>query len=125
MKGLKILYDKRIIHRDLNVNNVMLHIPSLEPNEEDFEDLEDYRFEKLFAQREHMLKDLKNVDFQVKIIDYGLSRTIDPGSVAETPCGTRELVAPELISGSGYDFRIDIWNLGVIAYMLLTCAVPF
>ena len=72
-----------------------------------------------------MLKDLKTLDFQVKIIDYGLSRTIDPGSVAETPCGTRELVAPELIDGSGYDFRVDVWNLGVIMYMLLTCAVPF
>ena len=45
--------------------------------------------------------------------------------MAETPCGTRELVAPELISGNGYDFRVDVWNLGVIMYMLLTCAVPF
>ena len=75
--------------------------------------------------REQKLNDLINPKFQVKIIDYGLSRTIDPGSIAETPCGTRELVAPELISGSGYDFRVDVWNLGIIAYMLLTCAVPF
>ena len=66
-----------------------------------------------------------NVKFEVKIIDYGLSRTIDPDSVAETPCGTRELVAPELLTGTGYDFRVDVWNLGIIAYMLLTCAVPF
>ena len=48
-KGLKILYDKRIIHRDLNVNNVMLHIPELEPDEVDLMDLEEYRYEKLFA----------------------------------------------------------------------------
>ena len=41
-KCLKVLYDKRIIHRDLNVNNVMLHIPALEPNEEDLQDLEEY-----------------------------------------------------------------------------------
>lgn len=62
-KCLKVLYDKRIIHRDLNVNNVMLHIPALEPNEEDLQDLEEYRYEKLFAHREYMLKDLKNLDF--------------------------------------------------------------
>ena len=72
-----------------------------------------------------MLKDLRNLDFQVKIIDFGISRTIDPGSVAETPCGTRELMAPELFFGKGYDFRVDVWNLGVILYMLVSCVVPF
>ena len=41
----------------------MLHIPALEPNEEDLQDLEEYRYEKLFAHREYMLKDLKNLDF--------------------------------------------------------------
>ena len=124
-KGLKLLYDRRIIHRDLNVNNVMLHLPELEPNAEDLKDLEEYLLEKLYPAREKMLKDLKNVNFQVKIIDYGISRTIDPGSVAETPCGTKELVAPELLQGRGYDFRVDVWNLGVMMYMLVTCAVPF
>ena len=119
------MYDRRIIHRDLNVNNVMLHIPELEPNEEDLKDLEEYLLEKLYPIREKMLKDLRNVNFQVKIIDYGISRTIDPGSVAETPCGTKELVAPELLQGRGYDFRVDVWNLGVMMYMLVTCAVPF
>ena len=103
----------------------MLHIPELEPNEEDLNNLENYKYEKLYCLREEKLKDLINTKFEVKIIDYGLSRTIDPGSVAETPCGTRELVAPELIRGNGYDFRVDVWNLGVICYMLLTCAVPF
>ena len=103
----------------------MLHIPRLEPNEQDLQDLEEYLLEKLYPIREKLLKDLKDVDFQVKIIDYGISRTIDPGSVAETPCGTKELVAPELLTGTGYDFRLDVWNLGVIMYMLVTCAVPF
>ena len=45
--------------------------------------------------------------------------------MAETPCGVRELTAPELINGRGYDFRVDVWNVAVIAYMLLTMAVPF
>ena len=27
--------------------------------------------------------------------------------------------------GRGYDFRVDVWNLGVIMYMLVTYAVPF
>ena len=119
------MYDKRIIHRDLNINNVMLHIPSLEPTKEDMKDLEKYLLEKLFPAREQIMQDLRDHEFQVKIIDYGISRTIDPGSVAETACGTRELVAPELLTGRGYDFRVDVWNLGVIMYMLVTFAVPF
>lgn len=103
----------------------MLHIPELEPDEEDLQDLQEYKYEKLQWLREEKLKDLINTKFEVKIIDYGLSRTIAPGSVAETPCGTRELVAPELIGGTGYDFRVDVWNVGIIFYMLITCAVPF
>ena len=66
-----------------------------------------------------------NTKFQVKIIDYGISRTIEEGSVAETPCGVKELVAPELINGKGYDFRVDVWNVAIITYMLLTMEVPF
>ena len=123
-KGLAILHQRQIIHRDLNVNNVMLHLPELEPTEEDLQDVDKYK-KKLYQGREELLKDLITVKFQVKIIDYGLSRTLDPGSVAETPCGTRELVAPELIRGVGYDFRVDVWNVGVIFFMLLTCSVPF
>ena len=103
----------------------MLHIPELEPTVEDLQDLGEYLFEKLYPRRDQMLKDLRNFDFQVKIIDYGISRTIDPGSVAETPCGTRELMAPELFFGGGYDFRVDVWNVGIILYMLVSCAVPF
>ena len=103
----------------------MLHIPSLEPTKKDMQDLEKYLLEKLFPARERIMQDLRDHEFQVKIIDYGISRTIDPGSVAETACGTRELVAPELLTGRGYDFRVDVWNLGVILYMLVSCAVPF
>lgn len=125
VEGLDVLYQKQIIHRDLNVNNIMLHIPELEPTENDFENIDEYLWDKLECEREAKLRDLLTTEFQVKIIDYGISRTIGQGSVAETPCGVRELAAPELINGNGYDFRVDVWNVAVIAYMLLTMAVPF
>ena len=41
----------------------MLHIPSLEPAEEDMLDLEKYLLEKLFPARERILQDLKDHDF--------------------------------------------------------------
>ena len=34
-------------------------------------------------------------------------------------------MAPELLRGDGYDFRVDVWNIAMLTYMMLTCSVPF
>ena len=39
--------------------------------------------------------------------------------MADTPCGTVEVIAPEALQ-PGYDHRVDVWGVGVIFYMLLT-----
>ena len=39
--------------------------------------------------------------------------------MADTPCGTIEVIAPEALQ-PGYDHRVDVWGVGVIFYMLLT-----
>ena len=32
-RGLNAMYERNIMHRDLNINNVMLHFPDLEPSQ--------------------------------------------------------------------------------------------
>ena len=40
-------------------------------------------------------------------------------------CGTIDYMAPEIITKSNYDHKVDIWSLGIILYELLHGKVPF
>ena len=79
---------------------------------------------KLTVERESLLNDLTKVQFQVKIIDYGLSKLLFNGMLADTPHGTIELIAPEVLD-AGYDHRVDIWGVGVMFYMLIALDYMF
>jgi len=43
----------------------------------------------------------------------------------ETFCGTPLYVSPELLMGKTYDYKVDIWALGIMVYELLTGKLPF
>lgn len=63
----------------------------------------------------------------VKVADFGLAAISAPFSGGlTTMCGTPEFLAPEVISGRGYDGpAVDIWSMGVILYEFLSGKVPF
>ena len=63
-------------------------------------------------------------DAELKLIDFGLSRHYDEGTMMHRPVGTAYYVAPEVLSGS-YTNECDLWSVGVISYMLLTGRPPF
>eukprot|EP01029_Cantina_marsupialis_P007159 TRINITY_DN1791_c0_g1_i1.p1 TRINITY_DN1791_c0_g1~~TRINITY_DN1791_c0_g1_i1.p1 ORF type:complete len:324 (+),score=99.40 TRINITY_DN1791_c0_g1_i1:115-1086(+) len=61
----------------------------------------------------------------IKIADFGLAKLIDESKMMQTACGTPGYVAPEILIGSGYGAEVDLWSLGVIAYILLCGFPPF
>jgi serine/threonine-protein kinase len=69
----------------------------------------------------------------VKVLDFGISKSIDPSSSdrlsltrAEMLLGSPLYMAPEQMRSSKYaDERSDIWSLGAVAYEVLTGHLPF
>lgn len=71
-----------------------------------------------------LLKD-KSDHAPIKIIDFGLSRKDDaPLGIMTSRVGTPYYVAPEVLLNE-YNNKVDIWSIGVIAYILLCGFAPF
>ena len=57
---------------------------------------------------------------EVKLTDFGLD---DEGGAADDGCGTPSYCAPELL-GEGHGKAVDMWSMGVLAYVVLTGVLP-
>eukprot|EP00727_Mastigamoeba_balamuthi_P000607 m51a1_g10543 putative testis-specific serine threonine-protein kinase 3 (779) ;mRNA; f:19444-22732 len=62
---------------------------------------------------------LPDGSYQLKIADFGLS---SPQPLAESILGTQGYTAPEVLRGVPYDFKVDMWSLGAVVYLLMTDA---
>lgn len=62
--------------------------------------------------------------FDIKVIDFGLSRTFDANKVMCSKLGTPFYIAPEVLKQK-YNEKCDIWSCGVILYILLSGTPPF
>ncbi|MED6126160.1 hypothetical protein PIB30_075656 [Stylosanthes scabra] len=96
VKGLSRIHREGIAHCDLKPDNILLFRPSLEQ---------------------------KSVKFQLKIADFGLSKTKDEVTDIEfwksRPRGTLSYLSPEAFSGY-IDAPMDIWALGCTVLEMLT-----
>jgi len=72
---------------------------------------------------ENLLLTRKN-DLEIKLADFGLSKMYN-GTAMFTACGTPYYVAPEILTGDGYNSKIDTWAAGVLLYVLLSGRLPF
>lgn len=58
------------------------------------------------------------------VVDLGLAKQLEDGPTY-TFCGTPDYIAPELIRGTGYNWAVDYWALGVLLYELHSGGAPF
>ncbi|PIO69851.1 immunoglobulin I-set domain protein [Teladorsagia circumcincta] len=70
-----------------------------------------------------LLKSKNSTD--LKLVDFGLSRKLDPKKTVKLLFGTPEFCAPEVVNYEPVSFSTDMWSVGVITYVLLSGLSPF
>ena len=92
----KIMKDNKIIHRDIKLDNILIKY-----------------------------EDNKKKSFSVKLTDYGISKQLNSVSKCVTHVGTLLTMAPEVLNDDEYNYKCDLWSLGVIIYQLLFKEYPY
>lgn len=61
-------------------------------------------------------------DDHAKLCDFGFAAILE---YRNTRCGTYEYMAPEMIQEKPYDYKVDIWALGILLFELIQGVAPF
>lgn len=95
--ALKFCYDHGVVHRDLKAENILLR------SQDD--------------------------DADIVLVDFGFASKqpteLLSFKLLQTQLGTPNYVAPEILRGKAYNYKCDVWSLGVLTYILLCGQPPF
>jgi len=94
-EGLDYLHKFGIVHRDLKLENIMVS-----------------KYEK-------------NKCFEIKILDFGLSKIIGPKETIKDRYGSFYYVSPEILTDEPHNKKTDIWSFGILLYQLFSGEFPF
>ena len=110
LQGLSYLHERDILHRDIKPENILLNIRKrTSPTQEQTGPWDD-----------------DELDVEVKIADFGLSKVIGEYEFTNTLCGTPAYVAPEVLGSTRkYSKEVDLWSSGVLLYVCLVGFPPF
>lgn len=110
--ALEYMHEKNIVHRDLKLDNILLHFPN-QPQDEQVS--------------EKFLKKWKpsKEDVLVVIGDLGFARKIESDEMVRSHLGTPLHMSPQVLFGKNYALSTDIWSLGTIIYQLIVGFPPF
>ena len=74
---------------------------------------------------ENILMTDKTETADIRLVDFGLGKIIGPGETCTEPFGTFSYVAPEILQEKPYNFKVDLFAIGIITYLLVTGFLPF
>ena len=80
-------------------------------------------------ERKFIYRDIKPENIMVlgngfiKLIDFGTAKAISERT--KTIIGTPHYMAPEVILGEGYSFKVDFWSIAICMYEFMCGGVPF
>mmetsp|Transcript_35868 Transcript_35868/g.83636 ORF Transcript_35868/g.83636 Transcript_35868/m.83636 type:complete len:763 (-) Transcript_35868:137-2425(-) len=116
--GLKFIWSKDLIHRDIKPQNLLLTSPL------PLDELHDpCRLESDEAHRQR--HNYPSSQFHLKIADFGFARHLERAALAETLCGSPLYMAPEILQHQSYDAKADIWSAGTVLFEMIAGKPPF
>lgn len=69
---------------------------------------------------------LLDQNFRIQLSDMGIADYLDENTGScNLICGSPEYMAPEIHKGLNYDYRVDIWAIGVLIFELIAGYPPF
>ena len=116
IEGAYVLHKYGIIHRDIKTTNIMVQINS---------PIKKSNIPNAFemVEKSNMYEDVSNVT--LKLIDFGLSKILGANETTNEPYGSLSYKAPEIILHKKYNFKVDVWSIGITIYYIVYKVLPF